>query len=82
MPRNLLKILLLLLTLCFALVWAKALPYPAWLPGEIEPLTVIAGNVIQQPRLDLLRLGRTEQSHRLDAPGTGYFGKILAGQPS
>jgi|GEM_PF-4705174 len=47
MPRNLLKILLLLLTLCFALVWAKALPYPAWLPGEIEPLTVIAGNVIQ-----------------------------------
>lgn len=43
MPRTLLKILLLLLTLYLALVWARVFPHPAWLPDEIEPLTVISG---------------------------------------
>jgi len=41
--RPALKFSLIALTLYFALVWAGALPHPAWLPAEVEPLIVIAG---------------------------------------
>ncbi len=41
--RPVLKLSFIALTLYFALVWAKLLPHPAWMPQEVEPLTVIGG---------------------------------------
>jgi tetratricopeptide (TPR) repeat protein len=41
-----LKLAPILFTLYFALVWLKVLPHPAWLPAEVEPLTIIAGLVL------------------------------------
>ncbi|MCB9317581.1 MAG: tetratricopeptide repeat protein, partial [Lewinellaceae bacterium] len=76
MPRTLLKILLLLLTLYLALVWAKVFPHPVWLSSEIEPLTVISGILlaIVQWREELLEKARDLAPH--PAP------KYLATPPS
>jgi len=41
--RPALQFSLIALTLYFALVWAGTLPHPAWMPAEVEPLTVIGG---------------------------------------
>ncbi|MFN0015459.1 MAG: hypothetical protein ACKVU2_13005 [Saprospiraceae bacterium] len=41
--RPILKFSLIALTLYFALMWAKVLPHPGWLPADMEPLTVIGG---------------------------------------
>ena len=83
MQRNLIQSGFLLLTIYLAMVWAKFLPHPMWLPTDVEPLTVLAGAVVAWMQWGeawwgkILELARQKAPHYLSAPPSNLLPGII-----